>query len=219
MDEKQQAALEAAFDYSEEQLPEAVPEDLLGRISYHCSEVRRLAVEAKRLIKELVQVKRQFEHLTKGVLPELMKEARGMKSFSVDGCEIKIKEVITASCPAPGNTDPEQQKRRVKILRWLDANNFGHLITREFKVHFDKNAQSKAKSDELMAFLREKKQAFLNNSSVHYMTLNSFAAKCLDDGIELPPEFKLQQFEVAQLPKEYKIKWNDLGSNLGSDED
>src|SRR4051812_13752070 len=90
--------LAADFDYSEEAVPEDVPADLLGKIKFHSADVLRLAVEAKRLIKNLLQVKAQFEHLTKTVLPELMKEA-GMTYFDSNGVPIELKELVTASCP------------------------------------------------------------------------------------------------------------------------
>lgn len=219
MVEKQSSdeSLAADFDYNEDSAPEEVPSDLLAQITHHCGNVLRLAVEAKRLIKELKQVQAQFTHLTEGVLPELMKQA-GMTSFNVRGTPVAIKEVVTASCPAPGNQDPEEQKRRVRILRWLDEKGYGKLVTREFKVFFEKSPASQAKADELQKFLREKKAGFTNNSTIHPQTMNAFAKRCLEEGIELPEDFHLHQHEVASLPKEYKIKWNDLNSNTASED-
>lgn len=205
-------------EYDYEDAPEDKPSDnLLARLSAQGSQVEATAKEAKQCLARLAQLKQIHQHLTETVIPELMKEA-GMKSFTtVSGIRIEVKEVITASFPSASTASKSEDelKRRVRIIRWLDSRGYGHLVQRQLNVTLEKDQAELAQ--QISEDLRRKGVAVEKKFAIHFATFNKFARECLEQGIELPEDFRVFNKPIAQLPAAYKVSWAALQGNSSED--
>lgn len=201
------------YDYSDTE-EEPQNENLHSRIAAQCSKAATICQEARSLLKRLEGLKSQFDHVTKTVLPELLKEGNMKEFHTLDGLDVKLKEVTTGSFPsatkaaeAAARGEPEMLTRRVRIMRWLDANGYGHLIQREVSVHFDKSVEGKEKAERVTEVLKKIGVSAEKSFFIHPATFNKFCREALEQGKELPEEFRINKVQVAQLPSQYKVKW------------
>lgn len=201
------------YDYSDAE-PEPEQQNLHARIAAQCSKAATICEEAKRLLRQVEKLKAQFDHVTKTVLPELLKEGNMKEFHTLDGLDVELKEITTGSFPsatkaaeAAARGDSEMLTRRVKIMRWLDANNYGHLIQREVSVKFDKSLEGKQKAERVTEVLKKIGISAEKYFFIHPATFSKFCREALEQGKELPEDFRVTKIQIAQLPKQYKVKW------------
>jgi hypothetical protein len=201
-----------------EKYQQAPQDNVLANISSNAREAMRLAVEAKKLLAQLVEIKSKFKRITEEVLPALALETDGQKEFLIDGKKIKVQTLITANCPAPTATDPELKKRRSRIFQWLDEKNFGKIINREFRIYLGR--EEKEQMEKVSQFVKDNKLAAGHHHAIHPATMNKFAKECMKAGVDLPDFFQARSVEVAKLPSEFKVQWAKISaSGVEEDED
>jgi hypothetical protein len=200
-----------------EKFQKAPNDNLLAQVSLNVKEAMRIATRAKFLLKELIDLKAQFKHITEEVLPELATQTDGQTEFLISGEKIKIVDVVRASFPSPTTKDPELKKNRSRILQWLDEKNYGAIVNREFRIFLGR--KDTAEAAKIQNFIKDNNLPGGSFHSIHHMTMNKFAKECLEGGVDLPEFFKVQQIQVAKLPPAYKVAWSDIKSPGSDDED
>lgn len=189
----------AERDYSAYNVP-VTGSDLLSRITVAGEQQVAIMNEIDELERQLKEKRFELQTVSETTLPALMDEA-GMKEFTtLSGVKIKVQELVTASCPAPSTRDPELMKRRSRIFKWLDDNNYGKLISRELVVDFDRTQSDAAL--ELERQLRSDKYNVKRQYNIHPQTFNKFARDMLADGKELPEDFHVHRRNVTKIVKD-----------------
>jgi hypothetical protein len=186
-----------SLDFSDFQESEEQSTDLLARISAAVSQWEVLSGEWDALEEQLAAKKGEIKFLAENLIPELMKEAQQKKLTSLGGFEVSVKEKTYGHVPAASAKEPDAVKRRWAAFKWLDENNFGHLITRKVEVTFDRAQTEAAKV--LLAELREKGHSASPNWDLNHMRLQGFINECLEKGTNLPEDlFALRPYACAE---------------------
>ena len=150
------------------------------------AELRNLSLDYKKAETELALkeeelkvAKENLRVIAEEKIPEIM-DANGIPSFTTeDGAKISVEEKIR--CSISGDRAPA-------ALKWLEENDYGNIIKREFKIQFGKDEEAWAK--EFEAELKQKDLALhtKTNRTVHNSTLQSFIRQQLEEGVDIPLE-------------------------------
>lgn len=179
----------------EEELP--VEGDLLTRIAAAADQAIDLKNELSKAQAEVDRLSQKEKTLLRTTIPDLMKEAGNMKSFSTkDGFSIIIKDEIQAAITA---------EKSGEALAWLEAHDFGGLIKTKVEMNFGRDEAERELRDKAIEALKELHVAPVVKEAVHPATLKAFVkeqlAKPMVEGEDrLPLEtFGVFQYTVAEL--------------------
>lgn len=143
--------------------------------------------EADKAVEAAEQTLEVVTDLRKDIAERRIPEATdGMngKLLLSDGRTLEVKEEIRSSIAG---------EKKVPAINWLDLNDFGHIVKREVKASFGKDATEVVK-----AFIEHCKKfehpdlpagvVIKTDYSVHHATLNSWVKEQLAEGVELPKD-------------------------------
>lgn len=157
--------------------------------------IQELAFEQKNLEKlveekeeEWKEAKRNLARVSEKELPALMDEIGSEDFTTSDGIRITVKEDIRASIT------PE---RAPEALGWLEENEHGDLIKREFKVIFGRNEEDWAKEFQETLAKSDRPLNYEVKRGVHASTLSAFVREQLKEGADIP----LETFSVLRQRK------------------
>lgn len=152
-------------------------ENLLAQIS----EVAREAMERERRVEELQdqleEERAQLRLVREKTLPDLMDVAEMDEVTTRDGIVIKVSENLRGSIP---------KKTEAEALRWLEENDHGNLIKRQFTIEFGKGDEAWANKFERDMARRKKPLNMKRRAAVHPQSLLAFCREQLSEGEVLP---------------------------------
>lgn len=168
---------EQAFDYSDYK---AQPGDnLIAQISQTAVELKDAQALVANLEEQLQEAKKNVQHLSERVLPELM-DAAEMTSFTTkEGIVIGVSERIRASIPA---------KTHKEALGWLEDNGEAGIIKRTFTIEFGRDDNKWADKFERDMKQRKKPLPVKRKAAVHPQTLAKAITDKLEAGVDVPME-------------------------------
>lgn len=141
---------------------------------------KQQSVEAliESLEKQLEEAKAALKSVSEKEIPELLAEMKG--SFTLpDGRKISVDEKIHAGL---------SKEREFAGHLWLEKNNFGNLLKREFVISFDKEDEKWAKEFEKELKNREKPLNSKTRRSIHPQTLQAWVREKLREGVDIPKD-------------------------------
>jgi len=170
--------VQPAYDYGAYQTSEMpVGDNLMARLSGLAADQLQAEARVAKLEEELKQAKEHHRHISENQMPELM-EQTGMETFTTkEGIEISIKSVIRGSIPK----DTQEQ-----AFKWLEENNQGKLIKRNFIIDFGKGDEAWAAKFERDLGLRKKPLNVKRKTAVAPQTLQAFVRTALEEGVPIP---------------------------------
>lgn len=135
--------------------------------------------EVKRIEQELIEANNYLKTIAENLIPQATDGMEGKFNLG-DGRELTIKEEIRSSIAG---------EKRVPAIKWLDDNEYGHIVKRELIFEFPKGEHERSKKFiELVGQLDLGPLVMKENYTVHHATLNSWVKERLKDGVELPKE-------------------------------
>ena len=166
-----------AFDYSDYKAEPG--HNLIAQIGTTAVELKDAQALVANLEEQLAEAKRNVQHLSERVLPELM-DAAEMSSFTTkEGIVVGVSERIRASIPA---------KHHKEAIAWLEDNGEAGVIKRTFTIEFDRADQAWAKKFESDMKRRKKPLPVKRKEAVHPQTLAKTITAKLEEGVEVPME-------------------------------
>jgi len=150
-----------------------------------------LMIVLTQLVDELVRAEADVEEVQKqleikqGIVKDLKENkiptaAEGLegKFKLMDGRTLEVREEIRASIAGD---------KKEPAIKWLDENDFGHIVKRQLIMEFGKGEDELYK--EVLEYLRNfskwRKLVIKDKSDVHHMTLSSWVRERLAEGIVL----------------------------------
>lgn len=128
---------------------------------------------------ELKKAKGALRDIAEKQIPELM-ATLGMKSFTLEsGQRIEVMEKLR--CSIAGD-------RNIPAIAWLDDNDHGDLVKRNFVIEFNRDEQAWANKFVADLKRRKKQLRVAQKNTVHPGTLASFLTERLTDGDDIPME-------------------------------
>jgi hypothetical protein len=154
-----------------------VPSNLMTVLIQLADEQEAAEAEVARIEAELETAKDQLKEITENRLPNAAEGISGKLKLT-DGRTIEIGEKIRASIAGD---------KRVPAIKWLDDNDYGHIVKRQVIFEFAKDDKTHDK------FMEAVKASGLPlnmrpNYSVHHATLEAFVREKLGEGVELPKD-------------------------------
>jgi len=139
-----------------------------------------LAAEAKvaLIVVELELANAELKDIAETRIPQATDGMEGKFNLG-DGREMIVKEEIRSSIAG---------EKREPAIKWLDDNNYGHIVKRELVFEFPKGDEARTKAFIEAVGKLEMKLVMKSNYSVHHATLNSWVKERLGDGVELPKD-------------------------------
>ena len=107
----------------------------LDAVSRLANEASKMEAQIRELENKLKEEKSSLRKITDEQLPEALEEMNLQKFPLVDGCEISIKPIYSASIP---------RDRRDEAYAWLRENDFGDLVKNNITVTFGRGEDEKA---------------------------------------------------------------------------
>ncbi len=163
------------FDY------EGFEEKPRGQLMAELSEAAMAQMEAEVAVekaKDLLAAKEHhLKYISQTLLPKLMDEAGLSKLKTKEGLEVSIKEDIRANIP---------EEKRSLALSWLEQNQHGDLIKREFKVLFGRDQEDWASKFEKQLQQSEQPFNYELKRGVHPSTLTAFVKAQIAEGADVP---------------------------------
>jgi len=161
-------------------------------------EIREAAIaqmEAEKEVeaaKEILSLKEQnLKHISQHLLPKLAEEAGLQDKFTVNGITITIKEDVRANIP---------EAKRPEALAWLEENDHGDLIKREFKVVFGRDQEDWAAEFEQQLQESEQPLNYELKRGVHASTLTAFVKAQMAEGVDIPVDlFGVFRQQVSKI--------------------
>lgn len=128
---------------------------------------------------ELKRKKEALREVSEREIPELMASLQ-MKSFTLESGE-RIEVIEKLRCSIAGERAPN-------AVAWLDSNNHGDLVKRNFTIEFNRDEQSWV--NKFIGDLKKRKRQLRvsQKNTVHPSTLASFLTERLTEGDEIPME-------------------------------
>lgn len=127
--------------------------------------------------KELKKAKRLLSDISEKQIPDLMAKLN-MKSFKLmTGESIEVLEKLRCSIAG---------ERNAGAINWLDENNHGNLVKRNYTIEFDRDEKEEA--EKFVAAMREhnRRLRISQKNTVHNQTLSSFLTERLTAGDDIP---------------------------------
>ena len=157
-------------------------------------------LEAEQLVaqkeKELEEANALRKDLAEIRIPQATEGMDGKFDLG-DGRELILKEQIRASIAG---------EKRFPAIRWLDENDYGHIVKRQIIIEFGKDEHERA--EKFLEKVRELEKEFgtlviKTNHSVHPQTLISWVNEQLKEGVNLPVDvfgiFRQRTAKVKEL--------------------
>ncbi len=178
------------FDYGDYK-EAASGSNVLTQLAAMAHEQKQAEADVARLEDELKAAKEKLKFISESKIPNFM-EANEMRDYTTkDGLSVEINELIRGSIP---------KATEAKAFAWLEENNSGHLIKRQFIIEFGKDEEAWAKK--FMADLAKRKRQ-LNHPvkrAVPPQTLQAVVREALGNGVAIPMEvFGVHRQRVAKV--------------------
>lgn len=139
---------------------------------------------------DLAQAKKLLHEIRTKNVPDIMAEIQS-DHFNFGGYEVKVEDFVSGSLPK----DPEKKQKAIDLLSEYGADG---LLKTELSLEFGKSQHNEAIN--LYHELQEQGYGAFINSTVHPMTLMSWAKQRLRDGEEIDLEaLGLYAGKVAKL--------------------
>lgn len=110
-----------------------------------------------------------------------------------DGLTLILKEEIRASIAGD---------KKVPAIKWLDDNDYGHIVKRQLVFEFGKDDQDRFDDfiDAVSPILLEQRIVLKENFTVHPQTLVAFVREKLGEGVQLPKDvFGIFRQRIAKV--------------------
>lgn len=110
-----------------------------------------------------------------------------------DGRQLEVKEDIRSSIAG---------EKRIPAIKWLDDNEFGHIVKRQLIFEFGKGSDEEVAAfiEHVKKFKPKKPLVMKEQYSVHHATLNAWVKEQLSEGVALPKEtFGIFRQRVAKV--------------------
>jgi uncharacterized protein (DUF927 family) len=145
----------------------------------HSLAIDQVAAEALvlSLDEQLRAASEALRELSEKTLPAVMEEINLDTYKTKDGIEIKIGEVVRGSIPKGNETE---------AFAWLEENNQGRLIKRQFVIEFGKDEERWANKFETDLRRRKRTLAVKRKKGVNPQTLQAFVRSLLAEGQPFP---------------------------------
>lgn len=163
-------------DYSE--FKTAPAGNAMSAVSETAKQLLAAEREVERLEGELKAAQQRVRHLSEHELPRLMEDVGLGASCSLPGgVEVKVNEVLRGSIP---------KAKEDLAYKWLEENNSGKLIKREFVISFGKDEEAWA--NKFAADLAKRKKPLQSKvkRTVHPQTLLAALKEWLKEGKAVP---------------------------------
>lgn len=152
-------------------------DNILAQISAVAQEQLEAEAKVARIEEDLRKAQAELRDIAENRLPALMDAAEQAKLTTKDGIEVQVSEKIRASIP---------EANKEKAFAWLEENNHGRLIKREFKIEFGKDEEAWANKFERDLARRKRQLRVARKKAVNPMTLASFVKEQLSEGVAVP---------------------------------
>lgn len=165
------------YTYDEEQKP-LIGDNLMSQLIGLADKQESLESDIENLEAQLEAKKTQLRDLSGKEIPMLLSGLTGALLLP-DGRTIEISEKIRASI-AGAKAGP--------ACEWLDENDHGELVKREFTITFNKDDEAWAKKFQRDLAARKKPLNVKVKRNVHPRTLESWVAEQLKAGVNVPKD-------------------------------
>ncbi len=166
-------------DYSEFEGDEDVGANLMSRIEGLAQDQLDADTRVAHLEEQLREAKATLRDIAENRLPTLLDEAElGQSTITTPaGIIIKVGEIIRGSIPKPNE---------VEAFQWLEDNNNGALIKRNFSIDFGKGDDKWADKFQRDCAQRKRPLNIKRKKTVHPQSLQAFVRQRLTDGKPFP---------------------------------
>lgn len=177
------------YDYSE--VTQETPADKTKQLSELALLMRETELEVEQKEAALKEAKQRFKDIAEVQLPSLMDDLGCAEFTTSNGIKITVREDIRAAIPE--NFLPQ-------AIGWLEENNHGDLVKREFKILFGRNEEEWAKEFEAMLSQSDRQLNVEVKRGVHPSTLSAFVRGLLEQGEDFPQSlFGVFRQRIAKL--------------------
>lgn len=158
---------------------EPIGGNLMARIEGLAQEQLDADTRVANLEEQLVEAKEVLRNISESRLPTLLEESGLVLSTITTpaGHVIKVDEVIRGSIPK-ANQEP--------AFKWLEDNDNGNLIKRNFSIDFGKGDEKWADKFQRDCAQRKKPLNIKRKKTVHPQSLLAFVRQQLADGVDFP---------------------------------
>ena len=167
-------------DYSEFTKGEVpVGGNLMARIEGLAQEQLDADTRVANLEEQLAEAKVAWRNIAEKRLPELLEES-GLTLSTITtpaGHVVKVAEAIRGSIP---------KANEVEAFQWLEDNDNGNLIKRNFSIDFGKGDEKWAEKFQRDCAQRKRPLNLKRTKKVHPQSLQAFVRQQLEDGIDFP---------------------------------
>lgn len=151
--------------------------DTLKKLSFWALKQKEAEKRVSEATDELKKAEMALRDIAEKTIPDLMKEAHIFSFVTTDGLKIKLKDVVSAKI-SENNQDA--------AFAWLEKNDHGNLIKREFKISFNKDEEQWAKKFEQDLRKRKKDVRYEIKRAIPHQTLSAFVREQLAEGVNIP---------------------------------
>lgn len=163
--------------------------DRLGELGKQVTKLLDLRMKVAEAENHLAEMKRQYNAVAIGDVPNLMGELGLTEVHTQHGVKIYVTREVQCKFI------PEVKE---KGLDWLEDNNYGALIKHEVSVQFGKN--SEAEVQRAISALNAAGFQPEVSKDVHAMTLKAWGKHQIEDGAPIPAEFfNVNTFSIAKV--------------------
>lgn len=177
----------------------------IGALTEAATRLKEHQENILRLEDELKLEKQSAKEISEQELPDLMTELNCKKFSLLDGCQVEVLDIVSASIPSAGAIDrakgdnrEELYERQQQAFEWLRKNGGGDLIKSNVEIQFGKGEDDRC--TEFKKDLRQRRFFYHDSMGVHPQVLKAFIKECLTSGKNVPPEiFKLYTGQKVQI--------------------
>ena len=147
-------------------------------------------IEVERIEGLLDEAKSNLKRIKEREIPQLMDGLQGKINLP-DGRVVSVSEKVRANI---------KSDRKSSAIKWLEDNNQGAIIKRQFVIEFGKDQQDWAKKFEEELNNSDTPLNIKKEHRVHWQTMAAFAREQLENGGELPMDlFSIYRQRISNI--------------------
>mgnify|MGYP003636561054 CR=1 FL=1 len=168
----------SADPYADIRPAPAAGSNILAALNQKAEDLITVEDEIEALQEELTKKNDRLRQIREFELPELMDAAEQTEIGTKAGHRVIMDETLRASL----------SKHKTEALNWLENNEHGDLIKRQFVISFDRDDEAWAKKFAADLKKRKKPLSTKVERTVHANTLTAFVKAALKEGVDIPQE-------------------------------
>jgi hypothetical protein len=175
-------------DFMDEQDSMIDVDGAMGMLSDKIQEMRHLKNDMDALMENHARIKRRYDQIDAGEIPEIMNALSFKKITLSTGENVEILDIVKGKV---------EKEHKSKFHDWLLEQGYGDLIKTGIEVKFKREERSKAL--ELGAKLNGLGYSAAFGEAVHWKTLDGFVKESLEENRELPECLEVSVIQKTKI--------------------